>query len=56
MKKGVRYPVEILERREVDALLAGCGTSPTGRRDRAPQLNATRRATTRNTWPCVNCY
>jgi site-specific recombinase XerD len=35
MKKGVRYPVEILERREVEALLAGCGTSPTGRRDRA---------------------
>jgi site-specific recombinase XerC len=35
MKKGVKYPVEILERREVEALLAGCGTSPTGRRDRA---------------------
>jgi site-specific recombinase XerD len=35
MKKGVTYPVEILERREVEALLAGCGTSPTGRRDRA---------------------
>jgi integrase/recombinase XerC len=35
MKKGVRYPVEILERREVEALLACCGTSPTGRRDRA---------------------
>jgi site-specific recombinase XerD len=35
MKKGVRYPVEILKRRKVEALLAGCGTSPTGRRDRA---------------------
>jgi site-specific recombinase XerD len=35
MKKGAKYPVEILERREVEALLAGCGTSPTGRRDRA---------------------
>jgi integrase/recombinase XerD len=35
MKKGVKYPIEILERREVEALLAGCGTSPTGRRDRA---------------------
>jgi site-specific recombinase XerD len=35
MKKGVKYPVEILERREVEAMLAGCGTSPTGRRDRA---------------------
>jgi site-specific recombinase XerD len=35
MKKGVKYPVEILERREIEALLAGCGTSPTGRRDRA---------------------
>jgi site-specific recombinase XerD len=32
---GVNYPVEILERREFEALLAGCGTSPTGRRDRA---------------------
>jgi site-specific recombinase XerD len=35
MKRGVSYPVEILERREIEALLAGCGTSPTGRRDRA---------------------
>jgi integrase len=35
MKKGAKYPVEILERREVEALLAGCGTSPSGRRDRA---------------------
>jgi site-specific recombinase XerD len=35
MKKGATYPIEILERREVEALLAGCGTSPTGRRDRA---------------------
>ena len=35
MKKGVKYPIEILERREVEALLAGCGTSATGRRDRA---------------------
>ena len=35
MKKGVKYPVEILERKEIEALLAGCGTSPTGRRDRA---------------------
>ena len=35
MKKGVKYPIEILERREIEALLAGCGTSPTGRRDRA---------------------
>jgi integrase/recombinase XerD len=35
MKKGMKYPIEILERREVEALLAGCGTSPTGRRDRA---------------------
>jgi integrase len=33
--KGVKYPVEILERREVEALLAGCGSSRTGRRDRA---------------------
>ena len=35
MRKGVRYPVELLERREIEALLAGCGTSRTGRRDRA---------------------
>jgi site-specific recombinase XerD len=35
MTKGEKYPVEILERREVEALLAGCGSSPTGRRDRA---------------------
>jgi site-specific recombinase XerD len=35
MTKGVKYPVEILERREVEALLAACGSSPTGRRDRA---------------------
>jgi integrase/recombinase XerC len=35
MKKGVKYPIEILERREVEALLAGCGASPSGRRDRA---------------------
>jgi site-specific recombinase XerD len=35
MMRGVKYPVEILERREVEALLAGCGSSPTGRRDRA---------------------
>lgn len=35
MQKGVKYPVEILERREIETLLAGCGTSPTGRRDRA---------------------
>jgi integrase/recombinase XerD len=35
MKKGVKYPPEILDRREIEALLAGCGTSPTGRRDRA---------------------
>jgi len=35
VKKGLKYPVEILERKEIEALLAGCGTSPTGRRDRA---------------------
>jgi len=35
MKRGAKYPIEILQRREVEALLAGCGTSPTGRRDRA---------------------
>lgn len=35
MKKGQRYPAEVLSRREVEALLGACGNSRTGRRDRA---------------------
>src|SRR5205085_12501548 len=35
VRKGQRYPAEVLSRREVEALLGACGDSRTGRRDRA---------------------
>lgn len=35
MKRGQKYPVELLERRDVAALLAACGRSRTGLRNRA---------------------